>query len=67
MKYFECIVDNQDGSFTTHRFKSKEDALAWACDQGDWEEWDCYPYSGLDEVDTDSKYFWSWPCPWSNT
>lgn len=65
MKWYECIVDNQDGSSQTCRFKTKEDAAAWAEDQGDWEEWDCYPYGPLEEVDTESKFFWNWPNPWS--
>ena len=67
MKWYECIVDNGDGSNSVHRFKTKEDAQAWAEDQGDFEEFDCYPYGELQEEDTDSKFFFSWPDPWSTT
>jgi hypothetical protein len=68
MKYFQCIVDNQDGSFSTHRFKSYDDALAWLSAEGhdeEYVEFDDYPYGPLEEVDTDSKYYWAWPNPWA--
>jgi hypothetical protein len=67
MKWFECVLDLGDGSVAVKRFKSRDDAKSWAQAEGDFEQWDCYPYGPLKEVDTDSKYFWSWPNPWSIT
>lgn len=64
MKWFECTEDLGDGSTATRRFKTKESADAWLEDKiqkfpyGDYEEWGCYPLGDLDEVDTDSEYFW---------
>lgn len=59
MKWFECICDLGDGSSTTRRFHTKESACNWAEDQDDFEEWDCYPYGPLEEINTDNKYFWT--------
>lgn len=63
MKWYECIEDLGDGSNATRRFRDLETANAWlekkisnAC--GDYTEWDCYPLGPLEEVDTDSPYFW---------
>lgn len=65
MKWFECVLDCGDGSSRTLRFKTKESANAWLENEiaegysSDMEEFGCYPLGDLDEVDTDSKYFWS--------
>ena len=65
MKWFECAEDLGDGSTATRRFKTKEDAEKWLQDKiensgcTDYEEFGCYPLGDLEEVDTESKYFWS--------
>jgi hypothetical protein len=64
MKWLECVEDLGDGSTATRRFKDKETAELWRINHmedyanGDYEEWNCYPLGELQEVDTESKYFW---------
>ena len=68
MIYYQVIVDNGDGSNSTHRFKTRQDANAWLETQGnseEFEEFGAYPYGDLETVDTESKFFWSWPDPFS--
>ena len=68
MVYYQVIVDNGDGSSSTRRFKTRQDAKAWLEAQGnseEFEEFGGYPYGDLEEVDTESKFFWSWPDPFA--
>ena len=51
MKWFEVIEDLGDGSSATRRFRTKEDAELHI------ERNENYCYSGYNEVDTDSKFF----------
>lgn len=57
MKWFESIKDLGDGSNRTLRFKTREDAKQWL-QNTEYEEFGCYPLGDLEEVDTDSPYFW---------
>lgn len=52
MKWFEVVEDFGDGSSGTRRFQTKEAAEAYADRNPD------YCYSGVREVDTESKYFY---------
>jgi hypothetical protein len=63
MKWFEVIEDLGDGSTATRRFKSKKSAQAWLDSKiekgfGEYEEFGCYPLGDLEEVNTESAYFW---------
>lgn len=51
MKWFELVEDLGDGSSTTRRFRTQEEAEKYESMNEEW----CY--SGIDEVDTDSPYF----------
>jgi len=51
MKWFEVVEDLGDGSSTTRRFRTKEEAGIYVDRHEEW----CY--SGVDEVDTESKWF----------
>lgn len=60
MKWFEVSEDLGDGSSSVRRFKTKESATKYLSEY--WEqpaEFGCHPFGDLEEVDTDSKYFWS--------
>ena len=52
MIWFELIEDLGDGSSTTRRFKTLEEAEEYEKKNEE------FCYSGIDVVDTDSKYFW---------
>jgi hypothetical protein len=56
MKWYELIEDLGDGASSVRRFKTEEEALNYEKINTDW----CYSgcYSGVEEVDTDSKYFY---------
>lgn len=58
MKWYEFSRDNGDGSYSKLRFRSKEEAQKAL----DWlEEYDpdfLGDGDGVDEVDTDSSWFW---------
>lgn len=51
MKWFEVVEDCGDGSSVTRRFRTEEEANKYADMHEEW----CY--SGVDEVDTESPYF----------
>lgn len=53
MKWFELVEDLGDGSNATRRFRTYEEAKAYESKYED------YCYSGIDEVDTESKYFYT--------
>lgn len=60
MKWYEILEDFGDGSSGIRRFKTEESARNWLTTRVDYPgEEDCYPYGPIEEVDTDSKYFWS--------
>jgi hypothetical protein len=52
MIWYEVVEDLGDGSSTSRRFKTKEAAEKYE------QEYIDYCYSGISEVDTDSKWFW---------
>ncbi len=51
MIWYEVVEDLGDGSSTTRRFRTYEEACEYEEKNLD------YCYSGVDEVDTDSKWF----------
>ena len=58
MKWYEFTQDNGDGSFSKLRFKTKEEAeqtLDWLEKEAEYWTGDS---EGIDEVDTDSSFFW---------
>lgn len=52
MIWFELIEDLGDGTSTTRRFKTLEEAEEYEKKNEE------FCYFGIDVVDTDSKYFW---------
>jgi len=51
MIWYEVVEDLGDGSSATRRFRTFEEAEKYETENLEW----CY--SGIDEVDTDSKWF----------
>ena len=51
MKWFEVVEDLGDGTSVTRRFRTKEEAEKYVAMNEEW----CY--SGIDEVDTESSWF----------
>lgn len=51
MKWFEVVEDLGDGTSATRRFRTKEEAEKHVSMNEEW----CY--SGIDEVDTESPWF----------
>ena len=57
MKWYEFTQDNGDGSYSKMRFKTEEEAkeaLKWLRKKSWWQGGG----DGVDEVDTDSEWFW---------
>jgi len=59
MKWYEVADDCGDGTTCRRRFKTREAAQAW---RDKMEDDPCFLQDGdgspVEEVDTDSKYFW---------